>query len=244
MNGNFQISKDGTIFEIKEDGTIKKIATIQNGRINGISEIRNKGKGVLWFFMIIFAIATIILAILYVQSVDDYMRVSRRYDSVSRELSSIKSDLSSVKSELSTVKSERDNAQQNLADLQARVKPLVINEISIANKYKGGKIETDYGSTIYSSSSMYLSPKITYYGYKSGEITLYVKLYQNGYLRTGKESPNGYSYSDSEYIYSGENTCELSGWGGEEKGHWPAGSYRFEVWYNNSCLKSSSFTIY
>ena len=39
MNGNFQISKDGTIFEIKEDGAIKKIATIQNGRINGISEI-------------------------------------------------------------------------------------------------------------------------------------------------------------------------------------------------------------
>lgn len=54
MNGSYQISNDGTIFEIKEDGSITKIAKIQNGIISGISDtptMENKsgGKGTLCF---------------------------------------------------------------------------------------------------------------------------------------------------------------------------------------------------
>lgn len=246
MNGKYQISNDGTIFEIKEDGAITKIARIQNGTVSGISdppsgEVKSGGKGALWFFLIIFAIAAIVLGILYSQAMEDYESAYRRYDRATRELSELKSELKSVES-------ERDKAQQDLANLRNRIgktTPLVITDIQIANKYKGGTIETSYGSTIYSSNTMYLAPKITYTGYASGNKTLYVKLFRpSGVMSTGTNSPSGYSYSDTEYIYTGENTCELMSWGNETKGHWESGTYRIEIWYNNSCLKSKSFTIY
>lgn len=246
MNGNYQISNDGTIFEIKEDGTISKIARIHDGSISGISDSssesqRGGGKGVLWFFMIVFAIAAIVFGVLYSQALDDYESASRRYNNASSELSSLRSELSSVKA-------ERDKAKQDLSSLRERIgktTPLVINEIQIANKYKGGTIETNYGSTIYSSNTMYLAPKITYTGYASGNKTLYVKIFRpSGAMSTGTSSPSGYSFSDTEYIYTGENTCELTSWGNETKGHWESGTYRIEIWYNNSCLKSKSFTIY
>lgn len=246
MNGSYQISNDGTIFEIKEDGSITKIAKIQNGIISGISDtptMENKsgGKGTLCFFMIVFAVAALVLGILYSRTKDDYAYAYRQYNNASSELSSLKSELSSVKT-------ERDKAQQDLADLRSRIgktTPLVITDIQMANKYKSGTIETDYGSKIYSSSAMFLAPKISYTGYASGNKTLYVKLFcPNGVMSTGTSSPSGYSYSDTEYIYTGENTCELTGWGNETKGNWESGTYRIEVWYSNSCLKSKTFTIY
>ena len=93
---------------------------------------------------------------------------------------------------------------------------------------------------------MYLQPRIKYYGISSGTKTLKVKWFNpEGSLRTGTSSPYGFSQSDSHYIYSGaDNTLTMNGWGNETKGHWKAGTYRIEIWYGNTCLKSKSFTIY
>ena len=62
MNKDYKISNDGTIFEIREDGSISKIARIDDkGNITGLSGSVNRqqgGKGKYWFF-IIFLLATI-----------------------------------------------------------------------------------------------------------------------------------------------------------------------------------------
>lgn len=120
--------------------------------------------------------------------------------------------------------------------------PLTIKYIEVANLYKGGKVQTEYGNTIYSNYTMYLAPRIKYEGNLSGTVTLKVKLYKDGKLSEGNNS--GYSYSVEEYIYTGDHFLTLSGWGNENMGNWSAGTYRFEIWHDDVCLKAKSFTIY
>lgn len=125
------------------------------------------------------------------------------------------------------------------------VYPFKITRISIGNAYQNDKIETDYGNSLYSSRTMYLKPKIYYYGYVSGTQQLKVKWYTpSGEIKRGNRSPTGYSQSESVYIYNGSNDLTMRGWGGNDKGHWPSGIYRIEIWYDDMCLKSKTFTIY
>lgn len=124
--------------------------------------------------------------------------------------------------------------------------PILITDIEIANVYNDGSIETSYGSTIYSSGTMYLRPRITYTGIRTGDsIKLYARLYgTSGTLRTGESSPSGYTFSNSMTVLSGdENTHELLGWGNSNKGYWKSGSYRYEIWYGNICLGTKTFSI-
>lgn len=124
--------------------------------------------------------------------------------------------------------------------------PLTIQKIEMANVYKDGSIETDYGYTIYDIFTMYLKPKITYTGHRSGKINLKVKFYNaDGNLSTSSSSPTGFSYEDDVTIEIGSGkTFTLSGWGGTDKGHWKEGTYRLEIWYENTCLKKHTFEVY
>jgi len=121
--------------------------------------------------------------------------------------------------------------------------PIIIKSIKVGNTYKGGTIETNYGNTLYSSTSMFLRPQIEYIALKPNQtITLYLKLYENGSLRELTSSISGYSTKDDVYV-SSEGKAELSGWGNEIKGQWPKGNYRYEIWYNGMCLKTVDFTL-
>lgn len=166
-------------------------------------------------------------------------------------ISDLRSDLSSTNSSLSSTKSELSQTQRKLSNYQNKVGkhlPFIVTDIEMANNYEGGTHETDFGGTIYSRNSMYLAPRIKYIGLVEGTRNILVKLYKpDGSLSTGtpsSETPKGYSYSSSAYIYEGENTRELSGWGNKNKGNWAKGTYKIEVWYNDMCLKAKSFTIY
>ena len=247
---DYQIAKDGTIFHIKEDGTISKLGKIENDKIVSIpstssSSNSGSGKGAMAFFLVAFIIAAIVLGYLLAQSKSDYNYMVSSYTS---KISSLNIEISSLEENLTTARSERDAARQELTSFRnvvGRTIPLVISDIEIANTTNEGTIETNYGATLYSNRSMFFKPQIKYMGFSSGNITLYVKLYTpSGIMSTGSSSPPGYSYSSSVYFSSGQNTAQLSGWGSSTKGHWPSGTYRIEIWYNNSCLKSKSFTVY
>ena len=109
-----------------------------------------------------------------------------------------------------------------------------------------GNAVSPYGKDIVASNSMYLMPRITYWGLKVGEtITLNVRLYDHeGKLVTGTSSPAGYSFSCKiDPVLPGENSQALSGWGGADKGHFKPGSYRYEVWYENVCLQQLVFSL-
>lgn len=181
-------------------------------------------------------------------SIDSLNSLTQNQETI---ISDLRSDLSSVNSSLSSTKSELSQTQRKLSNYQNKVGkhlPLIVTDIEIANHYKDSKEETGYGGTIYSKNSMYLAPRISYIGLVEGTRKFLIKLYRpDGTLSTGSpssETPKGYSYSASGYIYEGENKRELSGWGNEKKGNWPKGTYKIEVWYNDMCLKAKSFTIY
>ena len=143
-------------------------------------------------------------------------------------------------------------SENELTDTQTHLEtiskfsPLIITDIEMGNEYEGDSLETEYGSTIYSSNTMYLKPRLKYVGVKDGaDITLSVKLFgPNGKMSTGKTSPSGYSYSDDIKVSSGENSQVLSGWGNKTKGHWSAGIYRIEIWYYGKKLAEKTFDIH
>lgn len=135
-----------------------------------------------------------------------------------------------------------DNYQSKVSEAY----PLIITKIEIGNMDYDGEMYDDFGEMILSWETMYLKPRITYYGLKSSSnIRLNVKLFDSdGVMYTGKSSPEGYSYADDISIDFGHNTCVLRGWGNKKGQYYKAGSSRIEIWYEDVCLKSFKFTIY
>ncbi|MBR1769401.1 MAG: zinc ribbon domain-containing protein [Bacteroidales bacterium] len=126
--------------------------------------------------------------------------------------------------------------------------PIIITDIEIANVYRDGEVETDYGERIYSYRTMLLKPRIEYTGFVHKEdLKFYVKLITpDGRLSHNDDtSPKGYTYSDERSVYEGDRRqTVLAGWGNSTKGNWEEGEYTIEIWYNDVCLKSKKFTIY
>lgn len=221
MNRDYKISNDGTIFEIKEDGSISKIARIDEiGNISSISGNINKqqpgGKGKFWFFIILFLITSAILGFLYLQTSHSLSYYRWEYYEADEILNSISEEY-----------------------------PLIITDINIGNVYEDGDIQTDYGEKIYDHNTMYLQPKLSYIGLADATKEIKVKWYTpSGNLSRGDSSPYGFSQSGDVYISRGNNTITLSGWGNKNKGYWRSGTYRIEIWYGNTCLKTETFKIY
>lgn len=159
------------------------------------------------------------------------------------------STISQLEASFANEQSRRIRAENDLSELKSLYRnymPIIITDVEIANVYGDGSVETGYGGNIYSSYSMYLKPKITYTGLKTGEsISLDIKLYTPSGLSRGSSSSSNCSWSESVYVSSGNgNTKSFQGWGGSSYGHWSSGTYRYEFWYGNVCLKAKTFTIY
>lgn len=253
MATSYTISNN-VIFSVNDDGSITKFATIsESGEFCRIGEkprqhTQQKVWGY-WVALIALLIGCVVLFVMYNDAHSDYEYQYSQRRLAESKLKTAQERVSSLESEKYTLESEKHSAEEALATLQQKVGnsyPLIISNIEIANSYRGGNIETDFGNTIYSSRTMYLTPRIKYYGIASGTKTLKVKWFKpDGTMSSGTSSPYGFSQSDSHYIYSGpDNSITMSGWGNETKGHWRAGTYRIEIWYENTCLKSKTFTIY
>ena len=122
-------------------------------------------------------------------------------------------------------------------------KPFEITSVSAGYKNNNGIYI--YGSTIYSSQTTYLSPRIYVNVKASGTYTIYVKLFRpNGTMSTGGSSPSGYTFSDTISLYTYTTYVNLSGWGNNTPGHWSSGSYRWEFYYLGEKIAEKTFTIY
>ncbi|MDE6431250.1 MAG: hypothetical protein K2K65_08795 [Duncaniella sp.] len=251
MAKNYQISNN-IIFSINEDGSITRIAEIgDDGKISGLQEkirvIKEADKSVSLFMWIAIVIACVIGCLYYIAN-NVLDETTNQIAHLTQQIEQSDTIISSLQNQINSLIHEKDQAEKNLQSLRAKIGdsyPLIISDIEIANTDGNSNIETSYGQTIYSSRSMYLMPKISYVGIKPGIVTLYVKLIDpNGRLSIGNSSPSGYSYSSPVVIWDGNNNAILSGWGNSSKGNWAPGTYRLEVWYENVCLKSKTFTIY
>jgi hypothetical protein len=135
---------------------------------------------------------------------------------------------------------ESDKAQETLKSLGNHI-PFIITDIEVKNHGE------EWGDKIYSSKSTYFTPRIKYIGINSGNYKLYFKIFDNnGMLSKNEEkSPKGYSFSHELSLVRGENISdELSGWGNEEPGNWPTGTYRIEVWYKEKKLSEKTYRVY
>ena len=201
------------------------------------SEKRQRSNSALWYWIAIaiLAIAVGVMCYLYIDANDNYTRM--------------KSKTSSLRNEISEMEIERDNALTELSDFKSSIGstyPIVITDIEIANVYKDGTIETDYGNTLYDYRTLYLKPRIAYTGLTSGTKEFKIKwVMPSGALRTGDSSPYGYSFSESAYVSEGSyKTLDFTGWGNDNSGNWSSGRYRVEIWYDDVCLKSKDVRIY
>ncbi|GEM_PF-1240869 len=126
--------------------------------------------------------------------------------------------------------------------------PMIISSVEMGNFYSDGTKETDYGSTIYSSYSSFIEPRITYLGLTSGTVTLKMKLYRpNGSLWRDSSSPYDCTrtayFTASLNVQKSVNTSALRV--GGYRGYWSRGTYTIEFWYNDRvCLYSGTFNIY
>lgn len=240
---NYQISSDGTIFSIQGDGSIKQVAKIdENGNI---TTLEKSGNTKWWVIITLLIISTAIGFVLYISAFNDVEYYKDQYynerTSSGNQISKLESQINSKDNEIRNVKAKLSNLKSEIASIS----PFVIYKVEIGNSYKGGDLETDYGNTIYSSHTMYLTPKIYYKGFAAGSYELKIKWFRpNGSMSSGTSSPYGYSQSDSHSLSEGNNSLELSGWGNETMGHWESGEYRLEIWYDGRCAFVKQFRIY
>lgn len=219
LNSEIQASQ---IRENEHENQIRDLQEALNVANAGNSE-QNKGIETSPLFHFIYAL--VILIFMSLSLILVYQN-----NSTAKELSKTEKELSKNKSILSTISS---------------YSPIIITDIQIAN-FVNKKIETDYGEKIYSVNSSFLSPRIEYIGVDSGMEEFKFKLYKpNRELSFNEEtSPDSFTYSNDCKIYTGKNVLSVDRWGGEKIGFWPAGTYRFEVWYKDNKLAEKSFEIY
>ena len=157
-------------------------------------------------------------------------------------------EISNLNSIIENKNREIEQEKERYSDLEseiASVEPFVITGVEIGSTYKGGDIETDYGYTLYKSRARYLTPKVYYRGFTSGSCTIKTKWYgPNGSLIAGDTSPDGYSQSKNCSFSKGSDYLLLQGWGWESAGNWESGKYKLEIWCNDKCLFTKTFTIY
>ena len=110
---------------------------------------------------------------------------------------------------------------------------------------KDGEVITDYGEKLFSSKSQYISTRAKFKVLRGEKCTIQCRLYSRGKLSKGEDSGSDYTYTSDLYFYMpGEFVEEIGGWGSSQSGNWPAGNYRFEIWYNGKMIDSTPFTLY
>jgi len=204
-------------------------------------------------------ILTAFLALLLVASLAGVYFLFQDSDTAKAGLKSANGQIAELQKNVNDLRIQLDTTKLNLRkeknmreqlelenDTLKTLLPIYISELEVANADGRGNTISAYGKPISASSSMYLMPRIKYWGLRAGiKVELMVRLYNNeGKLVTGSTSPAGYSYSYKiDPLLPNENTLSLSGWGGADRGHFKPGTYRYEVWYGDMCLRQKVFIL-
>lgn len=187
--------------------------------------------------------------------------ISNNKDAADMGLKNANGQVAALQSEITNLNFQLDTTSQALKkerisretltkenDSLRTIFPFYIKKLEVANADGTGSPISSFGSDISASSSMYLLPRIIYYGFKPGEkVELQVKLYNpDGNIVLGSESPKDGSYSYTytiKTVYPSDNVVSLKGWGGSDKGHFSPGTYRYEIWHDDMCFKAVTFKL-
>lgn len=221
---------------------------------NQVSELNRKKKQYrLVTFLSIIALVAIAFIIFFRQNivelqseVEDKENIisskDQRIETLKSEVSKKDASINRLKKDIAEKElliSKRDSFLVNY--VSSSICPIALSDIEL----KGG--DGDYGDPIYSSSTTYVYSRMRAHSLIDGAVDILVKFYTPYGLSgsTKGDSPTGYSYSSSVTLQKNQTTTIwVSGWGGDDKGHWKSGSYRIEYWYKDLCLGTKHFTIY
>ena len=180
---------------------------------------------------ILLGIAFIIIVVLAANNVEKQDSI----EYMDRQLSESQSRYYSLSSSYNTLKDKNDETEKVLKTVSESM-PFIITEVEVGNMYKGGTMETDFGRSIYASKTMFITPRVHYYGLKADSYTITIKFHS--------PSRGTDSYSDTVYLSKGENIVNLSGWGNEKMGIWGKGQYHIDLYYKGKVFYTKYFTIY
>lgn len=146
-----------------------------------------------------------------------------------------------VSSKISPVKKDVDSKYESSAYME-------ITGAKFGNVDSDGHIIDKYGSKLYASEVKFLKPQLLYKGLTSSEkeITVFVKILQeDGSLKKGSSSPEGYTYKQDITVKPGANqTVLLKGWGRNSGGSFSPGQYGFEIWYKDKLIFQDDTRLY
>lgn len=179
---------------------------------------------------------------------DNVNRYKWSIDSLNNALLSKDSIIDLQRIDIKDIRTELRSKSQDLEEKNAVLKDIKGNRPIIGLNIEVKNRSDDYGDIIYSSKTTYIDTRLTAFSLIEGDVDFYLKFYTPRGLSTSSTpgmSPKGYSYKvKASLSLNKTSTLNLSGWGGDSKGHWKRGSYRIEVWYNNYCVQFKDFTIY
>ena len=181
-------------------------------------------------------------------SYDLHKRMNRRVYEVSlltSECKDLKETIRRLNAKIDSLENEKKAALAKVNRIASST-PLIITNIDVANADYDNNIIGGYGSTIYSSKTMYIKPRITYTGFRDGSIDLELRWIRPSGELTHNDASKGKSYSThNTYTIStgSDRQLALRGWGGRTKGHWAPGTYTLEIAYEGKVLASRSVVI-
>lgn len=153
-------------------------------------------------------------------------------ESLQNENSSLRSDVSSITRKNESLSSDISQLKRTTSNQPAFFITEILMDCGSEN-YKGA---------LYASQSTYISAKVKYYGFKSGNRTIYWKIYDpNGTLRHTSDAPSGYSVAKDISIGTGAGVFYLTGIGDKSKGYWKKGTYRIEIYEQNGREVASQY---
>jgi len=146
-----------------------------------------------------------------------------------------------VSAKTTQVKKDVDSKYESLAYME-------ITGVKFGNTDDNGHVIDKYGAKLYASEVKYLKPQLSYKGLASSEkeVTVYVKiLNEDGSLKKGSNSPEGYTYKQDITVKPGANqTVLLLGWGRNSGGSYSPGQYSFEIWYKDKLIFQDGTRLY
>lgn len=228
--------------EKQDNSKYSNLISEKDSEITLVSEQLDTARNSRTAWIVALLILCVILGVSLMSSNKEIDNKQYSNSTLEEKISSLEIDNNALVQKTSSIQKDKDNLSEKIDSISAYY-PLVIKSLKIGNTYPDGIIETDFGNALYSSSAMFLKPQIEYIGLKNTSITLYQKLYKDGILSRNDSSPEGFSAKSDIYI-SDPGVSALSAWGNQTKGFWPAGNYRYEIWYNDMCLKTENFILY
>ncbi len=225
---------DGSVYEI---GNISSLST-NNNTVNNTKQSKSCiGK---WITLVSWIGLIIVCISFFVQheSANDYIiYCEERIFDLEQQVNLLQSELNSKSGELDSIN------QQVFQETQNRI-PITVTNVQFANENNSQVID-DYGSTLFSNRVCYLKAKVSYTGRKTGTYELIEKIIcPDGTVLHSNSSPDNATQSFVINSSSGRDAMfEFCGMGWDEPGSYEVGRWKFEIWYEDILVYSTTFDI-